>query len=73
MGQMVQSFMVETYDRVNRYPCIYLSFVLKVSPLIGNAEECRLILGVRICQGVPSVSHLLFVDDCVLFFKAEES
>jgi hypothetical protein len=44
-----------------------------LSSLIRDAEERRLISGVRICRGAPSVSHLLFADDCFLFFNAEES
>ena len=41
--------------------------------MIRDAEEQELISGTSICIGAPSVSHLLFTDDCFLFFKAEES
>ena len=41
--------------------------------LIINAEMSDTISGTSICRGAPSVSHLLFADDCFLFFKAEES
>ncbi|PNX58969.1 ribonuclease H, partial [Trifolium pratense] len=27
--------------------------------------------GVRVCRGAPSLSHLLFADDCFLFFRAD--
>lgn len=41
------------------------------SSLIRNAEENDTISGPSICRGAPPMSHLLFVDDCFLFFKAE--
>jgi hypothetical protein len=44
-----------------------------LSSLIRDAEERDVIPGTIICRGAPPVSHLLFVDDCFLFFKAEES
>lgn len=28
--------------------------------------------GVHICRGAPVVSHLLFADDCLLFFRVDE-
>jgi len=44
-----------------------------LSLLIRDAENRGTISGTRICRGAPAMSHLLFTDDCFLFFKAEES
>jgi len=41
--------------------------------LIRDAEEKGVITGTSICRGAPPISHLLFVDDFFLFFKAELS
>jgi len=43
-----------------------------LSSLISDAEARNGILGTCVCRGAPLVSHLLFADDCFLFFKAEE-
>jgi len=44
-----------------------------LSSLIRDAEERQVISGTSICHGAPPVSHLLFADDCFLFFKAKDS
>lgn len=36
-------------------------------------EEAGLLRGCRITEGAPVISHLLFADDCYLFFKATKS
>jgi hypothetical protein len=40
--------------------------------LIRDVVECGVIIGTSICGAAPPVSHMLFVDDCFLFFKADE-
>lgn len=42
-----------------------------LSALIRNAENRWDLQGVRICRSAPRVSHLLFADDCFLFFQAD--
>jgi len=41
--------------------------------LIRNAKSQGELQGIRICNNAPVVSHLLFPDDCLLFFKADEN
>ncbi|XP_024634347.2 uncharacterized protein [Medicago truncatula] len=43
-----------------------------LSALIRSAESNGDLEGFRICRLAPRVSHLLFADDCFLFFQAEE-
>jgi len=43
-----------------------------LSALICDAEWKGVINGTRICRGAPTVSHLLFADDCFLFFGASK-
>ncbi|XP_062186766.1 uncharacterized protein LOC133890399 [Phragmites australis] len=43
-----------------------LSRILQHETLSGHLQE------LRICQGAPGVSHLLFADDSLLFFKANQ-
>jgi len=40
-----------------------------LSALIKKAEGQGIIHGVKICNNAPIISHLLFADDCFLFFK----
>ena len=44
-----------------------------LSALIRDAESRGELTGTKICRRAPSVSHLLFADDCFLFFKADEN
>ncbi|KAK2456657.1 hypothetical protein QL285_004005 [Trifolium repens] len=44
-----------------------------LSALIRKAECRGDIHGIKICRNAPIVSHLLFADDCFLFFQAEEN
>jgi len=55
------------------FPYLFIICAECLSSLIQNAEENETISGTSICRGALSVSHLLFADDCFLFFKAEES
>jgi hypothetical protein len=41
-----------------------------LSNLIKNSVARGDIHGVKVCRGAPSVSHLLFADDCFLFCRA---
>lgn len=41
-----------------------------MSAIIKRYEETSLLHGCRIARGAPSISHILFADDCYFFFKA---
>jgi len=43
-----------------------------LSALIRKAERIGDIHVISICTNAPVISHLLFVDDCFLFFRVEE-
>jgi len=51
---------------------IYLICAEAFSCLLNSAEEHDETVGVLVCQGVPSVDHLLFADDSLLLFKIED-
>lgn len=40
--------------------------------MLQNSERGGLIRGIRVARGAPSVSHLFFADDSLLFFRALE-
>lgn len=41
-----------------------------LSAMIGDVENKRLLHGVRVGRGAPSISHILFANDSFLFFRA---
>ncbi|XP_074328042.1 uncharacterized protein LOC141665954 [Apium graveolens] len=51
-------------------PYLYIMCAEGLSAIIRRNEEAGLIHGCRIARGAPSISHLLFADDCYMFFKA---
>jgi len=53
-------------------PYLFILCAEGLSALIRNAENRGDLQGVRVCRNAPRVSHLLFADDCFLFFQAEE-
>lgn len=53
-------------------PYLFLICAEGFSSLLQHAEENNMIQGIRICQGAPSVSHLLFADDSLILMKATE-
>lgn len=38
--------------------------------MIQDTENRRLLKGLKLCNGAPTLSHLSFVDDCLLFCQA---
>ena len=54
-------------------PYLFIICAEGLSSLIREAERRNEIRGAMICTGAPIISHLLFADDCFLFFKACES
>lgn len=60
----------------NGTPYLLIFFIICaecLTSLIKKAERAGSIHGARICRGAPIISHLLFVDDSFLFFRAKES
>ncbi|KAL0387362.1 UNVERIFIED_CONTAM: hypothetical protein Sradi_2618000 [Sesamum radiatum] len=51
-------------------PYLFLFCTKSLSSLFRVAEERGTVLGVAICRGAPSISHLLFVDDTMVFCPA---
>ena len=51
---------------------LFLLIVDALSALLKDGEEKGDYTPLKICRQAPSVSHLLFADDTLLFFKAEE-
>lgn len=49
-------------------PYLFNICVEGLSPLVSDAEERNTISGTKVCRGSSSVSHLLFTNDCFLFF-----
>ena len=43
-----------------------------LSKLLQQGNRTGEIQGLRVCRNAPAVSHLLFADDSLLFFKADE-
>lgn len=48
-------------------PYLFLLCAECLSTLMARKEEDRFIQGIYICQHAPSISHLLFEDDCLLY------
>ena len=51
-------------------PYLFLLCAEGLSALLQKAERDRKISGVSVCRGGPKISHLLFVDDSLLFCHA---
>ncbi|KAL8158305.1 hypothetical protein AgCh_002851 [Apium graveolens] len=51
-------------------PYLYILCVEGLSSIIRRNEAVGLIHGCVIARGAPAISHLLFADDCYLFFRA---
>ncbi|XP_058784657.1 uncharacterized protein LOC131659487 [Vicia villosa] len=51
-------------------PYLFILCVEGLTALIRKAENRGDIHGVKVCKNAPIISHLLFADDCFLFFRA---
>ena len=57
-------------DPISPYP--FLLCAEGFSALLHQAEQVGNLKGIRVASSAPTVSHLLFVDDSLLFFEATE-
>lgn len=53
-------------------PYLFLFVADGLSTIIQNQVRCGELEELKICRRAPGVSHLLFADDTLLFFKGEE-
>ncbi|KAL8089279.1 hypothetical protein AgCh_038904 [Apium graveolens] len=51
-------------------PYIYILCSEGLTSLLRRAEEVGILHGCTIARGAPTISHLLFADDCYFFFRA---
>ena len=54
-------------------PYLFLICAEGFSGLLNEAERVGNLEGVTICEGAPSITHLLFADDSFLLLKVNES
>ncbi|RVX07677.1 putative mitochondrial protein [Vitis vinifera] len=54
-------------------PYLFILAAEGLSALLKQGERCGVLHGCSVARGAPTVSHLFFVDDSYLFFKATES
>ncbi|CAJ2636477.1 unnamed protein product [Trifolium pratense] len=51
-------------------PYLFIICAEGLSALIRQTENIGDLHGIKVCRRAPIISHLLFADDCFLFFKA---
>jgi hypothetical protein len=51
-------------------PYLFILCAEGLTALIKKYEARGDLHGVKVCRGAPNISHLLFADDCFLFFRA---
>ncbi|XP_019186548.1 PREDICTED: uncharacterized protein LOC109181252 [Ipomoea nil] len=51
-------------------PYLFIICAEGLSTLLNRAESCGDMHGIKIARNAPSINHLLFADDCLLFFRA---
>lgn len=54
-------------------PYIYIMCAEGLSSMIRRNEEVGILHGCTIARGAPTISHLLFADDCYFFFRATKT
>ncbi|XP_031111845.1 uncharacterized protein LOC116015819 [Ipomoea triloba] len=70
IGTVIPSRGIRQGDPLSPY--LFIICAEGLSILLNQAESRGDIHGIRVARGAPSVSHLLFADDSLLFFKACE-
>uniref|UniRef100_A0A803PLQ3 Reverse transcriptase domain-containing protein n=1 Tax=Cannabis sativa TaxID=3483 RepID=A0A803PLQ3_CANSA len=54
-------------------PYLFLICAEGFSSLIKRFEACGDLHGCHVCNGAPTISHILFADDCYLYCKANDT
>lgn len=70
-GEVVPHRGVRQGDPISPY--LYILCAEGLSGMIRKHEECGLLHGCRIAKNAPSISHLLFADDCYFFLRATKA
>jgi hypothetical protein len=58
------------FGKVTLYPFLFLFIVDGLSALLNKGIVDNMIPPIKVCRRAPGVSHLLFADDTLLYFKA---
>lgn len=53
-------------------PYLFIICAERLSSLIHHHEQAGLLHGATVARGAPSITHLFFADDCLIFFKATD-
>ncbi|CAM8945360.1 unnamed protein product [Rhodiola kirilowii] len=53
-------------------PYLFLICADWLTHTMGRYQEEGLIKGIRVCRGAPTITHLMFADDCLIFLKARK-
>lgn len=70
-GKVIPTRGVRQGDPISPY--LYIMCAEGLTGIMRRYETDGLIHGCKIARGAPSVSHLLFADDCYFFFRAIQS
>jgi hypothetical protein len=54
-------------------PFLFLLFADGLSALLKHEVDQNNISGIKVCRRAPGISHLLFADDTLLFFRADST
>lgn len=68
LGPILPSRGIRQGDPLSPYLCILCAEGL--SAVMHKYEAQKLIQGIKVCRGVPTISHMLFADDSYVFCKA---
>ncbi|KAL0301989.1 UNVERIFIED_CONTAM: putative mitochondrial protein [Sesamum radiatum] len=53
-------------------PYLFLLYTEALSSLVGRLEHEGILQGLSVCRNAPPISHILFVDDTLIFSQASE-
>lgn len=68
-GQVIPQRGLLQGDLISLY--IYIMCAEGLNAIIRRNEEAGLLHDCRVARGEPTISHLLFADDCYFFFKQQ--
>jgi hypothetical protein len=53
-------------------PYLFLFVAESLTKVINKAVQANMLQEFKICRNSPGISHLMFADDCLLFFRASQ-